>query len=52
MAYTIKLLRLSALARGGYPFQANDLTLEEWADLSLVKDALQPQLNCPLMRKK
>lgn len=52
MEYTIKLLNLNTLQKAGYPFAANDLTLEEWSDLGLLKETLKPVLTCPLMRKK
>jgi hypothetical protein len=41
--YTVKLLRLRLLKTGGYPFRANDLTLEEWVDLGRISDALRPK---------
>lgn len=50
--YTVKLLDLVAMQRGGYPLAANDLTIEEWIDLGKVKESLQPRFNCPLMAKK
>lgn len=31
--YTHKILRLRRLQQAGYPFEANDLELEEWEDL-------------------
>jgi len=52
MEYTLKLLHLSALQKGGYPFSADDLTLEEWVDLGQLKEALKPALSCPLLKKK
>lgn len=52
MDYTIKMLNLRTLQKAGYPFGANDLTLEEWSDLGQVKEALKPALTCPLLKKK
>jgi hypothetical protein len=43
-------LDLRALQRGGYPFQADDLSIEEWIDLGQIKAALAPPSNCPMMR--
>ena len=50
--YTKKLFNLFALQRGGYPFEANDLTLEEWADLGRLRETLQPKTTCPLTGNK
>jgi hypothetical protein len=50
--YTVKLLGLLELQKGGYPFVANDLTLEEWVDLGRVKMALKTNSTCPLMANK
>ena len=50
--YTLKLLHLAALQRGGYPLDADDLTLEEWVDLGRIKEALKPTITCPLMARK
>jgi hypothetical protein len=50
--YTCKLLNMFELQRGGYPFEKNDLTLEEWIDLGRIKEALKPHQTCPLMTKK
>jgi hypothetical protein len=33
-------LRLRQLKLAGYPFRANDLTLEEWADLGNLEDVM------------
>jgi len=52
MEYTFKLLHLSALQKGGYPFSADDLTLEEWVDLGVLNESLPPSLKCPLLKKK
>jgi hypothetical protein len=41
MQYTVKLMNLRTLQAAGYPFTANDLTLEEWSDLGLVKEAFK-----------
>jgi hypothetical protein len=35
--YTRKMLRINALQQGGYPFDANDLTPDEWIDLGIVR---------------
>lgn len=32
---------LYALQRGGYPFKADDLTIEEWLDIGLLKEELE-----------
>ncbi|MBW2591840.1 MAG: hypothetical protein JRE58_02350 [Deltaproteobacteria bacterium] len=37
-AYTIKLFRLRRLRLAGYPFAADDLTVEEWMDLGKIDD--------------
>jgi hypothetical protein len=50
--YTIKLMGLLELQKGGYPFAANDLTLEEWVDLGRIKETLNPSVTCPLMANK
>ncbi|HHT9137386.1 MAG TPA: hypothetical protein ACFYEK_09115 [Candidatus Wunengus sp. YC60] len=34
-----------ALQRGGYPFRANDLTVDEWMDLGLLKEELEAAKN-------
>lgn len=49
--YTEKLLRLVALQRGGYPIAADDLTIEEWIDLGMVKEALNSRTPCQLMMR-
>ena len=41
--YTVKLLKMRALRRAGYPLRANDLTYEEWLDLSRIEQWLQMQ---------
>lgn len=38
--YTIKLFRLRRLRMAGYPFEADDLTVEEWMDLGMLEDRL------------
>ncbi len=38
--YTIKLLSLRRLQLAGYPFTADDLTLEEWGDLGWLNETL------------
>jgi hypothetical protein len=50
--YTLKLLNLVALQHGGFPVQADDLTLEEWVDLGRMKETLRPSITCPLMGSK
>lgn len=38
------MLQILRLQEAGYPFFANDLTLEEWLDLARFKETLnQPQ---------
>ncbi len=32
------IMFLYGLQRGGYPFRANDLTIDEWLDLGTVRD--------------
>ena len=39
--YTLKLFRLRRLCMAGYPFEANDLTMEEWSDLGKLEECLQ-----------
>ena len=39
--YTHKLLRLRMLRAAGYPFEANDLTYEEWLDLGRLNQWLE-----------
>ncbi len=39
--YTMKILRLRRLIRAGYPFQANDLTVEEWEDLATANEMIE-----------
>jgi len=39
--YTIKIFRLRWLRQAGYPFEANDLTVEEWMDLGRIEEALR-----------
>lgn len=29
------------LQQGGYPFEANDLTLEEWIDVGTLREAIE-----------
>ena len=38
--YTHKLLRLRRLKLAGYPFGANDLTMEEWFDLGKMEEMM------------
>ncbi len=37
------------MQRGGYPVAADDLTMEEWMDLGLLKQALNSPVQCPLL---
>lgn len=39
--YTHKLLRVMGLMNAGYPYAANDLTIEEWGDLGRLKEAVR-----------
>lgn len=39
--YTRKLLQIRGLKLAGYPFSANDLTLDEWYDLGRLEQCLQ-----------
>lgn len=32
---------LYALKRGGYPFKANDLTIDEWMDVGILSDEIE-----------
>jgi hypothetical protein len=34
-------LELRRLQQGGYPFEANDLTLEEWAELGTINEIIE-----------
>ncbi|GBC62485.1 hypothetical protein DENIS_3457 [Desulfonema ishimotonii] len=44
------MIRAYNLQQAGFPFEKNDLTLEEWADLGQVRAALNPQqMTCPFM---
>lgn len=52
MEYTIKLLDITLLQQGGYPFAADDLTLDEWADLVTVNNILNPPLPCPMTQRQ
>jgi hypothetical protein len=38
--YTRKMLQLRHLTLAGYPLQANDLTVEEWADLGSLQEVM------------
>jgi hypothetical protein len=38
--YTLKMLRIRHLKIAGYPFKANDLTLQEWEDLGQLEKAI------------
>lgn len=40
MDYTQKLLRLRMLRLGGYPFDKNELTYDEWLDLGKLEQWL------------
>lgn len=37
----LHIWNLYRLQRGGYPFEKNDLSLVEWVDLGLLRDALE-----------
>jgi|LGVF01.1.fsa_nt_gb hypothetical protein len=41
--YTLKLLQIRLLMKGGYPFAANDLSKEDWMDLGVVEQWLHTQ---------
>jgi len=41
--FTAHMMKIYRLARGGYPFRANDLTMLEWQALGIVKDYLEPR---------
>ena len=41
--YTIKMFKIRQLKMAGYPFAANDLTLEEWEDLGQVEESMKWQ---------
>ena len=45
--YTIKIFRIRQLKMAGYPFGANDLTLEEWEDLGTVEETMKWQTKAP-----
>lgn len=49
--YTLKLLHVLAMQAGGYQYERNDLSQEEWIDLGRVKRELDPPTLCPLMTK-
>jgi hypothetical protein len=44
------LLWLRRLQRGGYPFEANDLSLEEWEDLGLANEVIEASEKEGLLR--
>ena len=35
------IMSLYQLQRGGYPFERNDLTIEEWKDLGTLNDEMR-----------
>lgn len=35
------MFKLRQLRKAGYPFGANDLSLEEWIDLGLVEETME-----------
>lgn len=37
----MKILRLRRLIRAGYPFRANDLSIEEWEDLATANEMIE-----------
>lgn len=43
-AFTSHIIKIYRLARGGYPFRANDLSFSEWQALGIVKDYLEPRM--------
>ena len=42
--WTMHILRLRRLQKGGYGFERNDLRLEEWLDLVLANDLIEARL--------
>jgi len=46
------MLNLYGLQQAGYPFEADDLTLEEWQDLGRIRTAMEPATGCPMMGTK
>lgn len=42
--FTSHMLRIYRLARGGYPFRANDLSRLQWEALGIVKDYMEPKI--------
>lgn len=45
------MLRIYNMQNAGYPFDRNDLTVEEWLDLGVIKQMLNPAI-CPFMGRK
>ena len=41
--YTIKMFNLRQLRKAGYPFGANDLSLEEWLEMGKVEETMEWQ---------
>jgi len=39
--YTLSLFEIRRLRAAGYPYQKNDLTLEQWEDLGMMEDMMQ-----------
>ncbi|SDP78019.1 hypothetical protein [Desulforhopalus singaporensis] len=37
------------LQKAGYPFEADDLSLDEWMDLGRIRELLESKPVCPLM---
>jgi len=46
------MIRIYNLQKAGYPFQADDLEVEEWEDLAKVKSVYEVQQFCPFMKKR
>jgi len=38
---------LYELQRGGYPFEKDDLTIEEWRDIGIMRHGMETILNIP-----
>lgn len=39
--YTMKIFRIRLLRLAGYPFKANDLTMQEWEDLGALEQSIK-----------
>ncbi|WP_035238154.1 hypothetical protein [Desulfobacter vibrioformis] len=42
--YSVKMHRVRQMIKAGYPFEKNDLTLEEWLDLGRMEYFLESKL--------